>query len=84
MKEAHVKKVRQRLNRVEDLLDNPERLKRMLKRVDPTLRGTDVNRSVDDLVRLLRVDLPELIDAYRALKIECRGVPWLEDEETRT
>jgi hypothetical protein len=72
MKEVHIKKVENRMLRVADLLSQPERLKRLLKRVDSELRGTDVNHSVDDLVRLIRVDLPELIEALRVTKTAVR------------
>lgn len=72
MKEAHLKNIVERLGRVIDLVDNPDRLSRLIKRVDPELRGNDVKRSTDDLVRLIQQDLPELIDALRAEKIHTR------------
>jgi len=74
MKEAHVKNIAERAARVTDLIENPDRLARLLKRIDPDLRGTDVKRSTEDLVRLVQEDLPELITALREEKQQVRNL----------
>jgi hypothetical protein len=74
VKADHIRNVEERRERIVDLIDNSDRLARLIKRVDHELRGSDVKRSTDDLVRLVQVDVPELIEALRAEKINVRNL----------
>lgn len=72
MKEAYLRKVEARLARATELLADEERLTRLVKRVDPSLRSTDVRNRVADVQRVMNVDLPAVIAEVRALKISGR------------
>lgn len=74
MKADHIRNVEQRWARIADLIENSNRLSLLIKRVDHTLRGSDVKRSTDDLVRLVQVDVPELIEALRTEKENVRAL----------
>lgn len=70
MKADHIRNVEDRQARIVDLIDNSDRLARLIKRVDHELRGRDVKRSTDDLVWLVQVDVLELIEALREEKVK--------------
>jgi hypothetical protein len=67
VKLSDLREIEQRLTLVEDLLDNPERLSRLIKRLDPELRGTDVKDTFEALVSLVQEDVPAMI---REIKLE--------------
>ena len=67
-KAKYLKKVRERLAIVQQLLHNPDQLRVIFKRMKHLIDSNDINNHADKVIKLIHQDVPALLAAIQEAK----------------